>query len=215
MVSALKQLKQDLSKSRVARVGKKSSVKKLQINAEQRKKGKNDLRAMAENNRTNNPFLMKFTKQKHDILGRKTKGVLGNPSATRKRGELNRERTLAVELKSKSRTSVLVDRRFGENDLTMTTEDKMLMRLMKEKTVGHERSSANFNLQDETELTHMGQSLSNIDAFDEAGLELMDNGDDSDNGNIDESIVKYTHFGGFDDPNDKDPNARKSRNGKF
>ena len=65
-------------------------------------------------------------------------------------------------------------RRFGENDASLSVEDKMLERFMKEK-VGRLEKKAVFNLdQEELELTHMGQSLSNMDAFETAGLHRME-----------------------------------------
>jgi nucleolar protein 14 len=66
----------------------------------------------------------------------------------------------------------LVDKRFGENDPTMSLEERMLARFTKER----QRSSkgALYNLEDEDELTHYGQSLSKLDDFDNAGLNLDD-----------------------------------------
>jgi nucleolar protein 14 len=68
-----------------------------------------------------------------------------------------------------------VDRRFGENDPTMTPEERMLERFIKER----QRTSkgAAFNLEDEDELTHYGQSLSNLDDFGDIGLNLDDDED--------------------------------------
>lgn len=208
MVSALTQLKDKLKTTRVGRVGKNSSQKKHLQASQKKKESRVQLANMTRSQRENNPFELKFTKQKHEILGRKVKGINGRPGVTRKLGLENRARTLGVELKNKNRTSMVIDKRFGENDKSMSVEDKMLARLMKEKTKGI-RSNAAFNLDDDTDLTHGGNALSNMDAFDDAGLEAVEN--DSDDGNIDASIVKYTHFGGFDDDNG-DPNARKSRN---
>ena len=54
----------------------------------------------------------------------------------------------------------------------MSLEERMLERFTKER----QRSSkgAIFNLQDEEELTHYGQSLSKLDDFDNADLGLND-----------------------------------------
>ena len=66
-----------------------------------------------------------------------------------------------------------MDRRFGENDPTMTPEERMLERFTRER----QRASKGvmFNLEDEDELTHYGQSLSNLDDFDDVGLGLDEN----------------------------------------
>ena len=108
------------------------------------------------------------------------------------------------------RNNTMIDKRFGENDPSMSLEDRMLARFMKEKSKKL-KNSALYNLEEEEELTHMGQSLS-ATGFGEAGLERVAHGNDSDSddGNIDSEVVKHVHFGGFDDAQG-DPNAKKSR----
>ena len=101
------------------------------------------------------------------------------------------------ELQEKDRAGGIVDRRFGENDPTMTPEERMLERFTRE----HQRTSrgAAFNLEDEDELTHYGQSLSKLDDFDNVGLGLDDEEEEEGGGQIDKSIVQKSHFGGFGD----------------
>ena len=86
---------------------------------------------------------------------------------------MQRKKTLFKEYEEKDRAGGIIDRRFGENDPTMSIEEKMLERFTKER----QRASkgAAFNLEDEEELTHYGQSLSKMDDFDNVGL-----GSDSD-----------------------------------
>jgi nucleolar protein 14 len=86
-----------------------------------------------------------------------------------------------ARIENRRRVGGIVDRRFGENDPTMAPEDKMLGRFTQEKQSRHK--NAIFDLEDanETELTHMGQSLSlnappAVDDFDE-DLELSDTED--------------------------------------
>ena len=75
-----------------------------------------------------------------------------------------------------------MDRRFGENDPTMTPEEKALERFVKEKQRSN-RKGALFDLEDAEEnnqLTHFGESLSfdrpsRVDDFRESGIELSDN----------------------------------------
>ena len=73
------------------------------------------------------------------------------------------------EFEEKTRAGGIVDRRFGENDPSMSLEERMLERFTKER----QRASKGvaFNLEDEDELTHYGQSLSKLDDFDDIGLE--------------------------------------------
>ncbi|EGF80455.1 hypothetical protein BATDEDRAFT_11405 [Batrachochytrium dendrobatidis JAM81] len=213
--SAIKRMKSALKtagligpESKVRKVGKNQSKKAQVAAASAHQNAKTLLRSMAAASKESNPFEMKFTKLKHEVIGKKTKGVTGRPGQTKKKSEDIRQKTLLVEMKNRNRESALVDRRIGENDPNMSVEDKMLERFMREKTK-RSGNSTMFNLEtEEQELTHMGKSLSSFDAFDDAGFEKVDDSDDD--GNIDAKIVKYTHFGGFED--DKtDPEARKSR----
>lgn len=84
-----------------------------------------------------------------------------------------------------------MDRRFGENDPTMTPEEKALERFVKEKQRGSKKGSL-FDLEDAEEdeqLTHFGESLSfdkpdRLDDFHEADLGHSD--DDQLNGRTEE-----------------------------
>ncbi len=91
---------------------------------------------------------------------------------------------------------------------------------------------ATYNLEDEDELTHYGQSLSNLDDFDNVGLGLDDE-EEADLGMlqcsvflfgcslsvvgaIDRRTVQKSHFGGFDDDEedeeeDGEPERKKSK----
>lgn len=157
-----------------------------------------------------NPFDTKVTKLKHDVGGRRLKGITGKPAKSKQAGIEQRKKTLLKEYEEKDRAGGIIDRRFGENDPTMSIEERMLERFTKER----QRASkgAAFNLEDEEELTHYGQSLSKMDDFDNVGL-----GSDSDEekglGQIDRETVTKTHFGGFSDEEDSDgePERKKSK----
>lgn len=84
-----------------------------------------------------------------------------------------------------------MDRRFGENDPTMSLEERMLERFTRERQRGSK--AAMFNLDDEEELTHYGQSLSKFDDFDDVGI--LDDEDEEDKG-MDNGILprSITHF---------------------
>ena len=86
-----------------------------------------------------------------------------------------RKKTLLREYQEKGRAGGIVDKRFGENDPTVAPEERMLERFTRER----QRMSKGvaFNLEREDELTHYGQSLSNMDDFDGAGLGLDDEDD--------------------------------------
>lgn len=81
------------------------------------------------------------------------------------------------EYQEKGRAGGIVDRRFGENDPTMGLEERMLERFTRER----QRTSKGitFNLEDDDELTHFGQSLSKLDDFENVAFGLDDDEEDS------------------------------------
>ena len=73
-----------------------------------------------------------------------------------------RRKTLLVEIQRRKKVGGILDRRFGENDPTMTPEERALERFVKEKQRGSKKGSL-FDLEDaeeDGELTHFGKSLS-------------------------------------------------------
>jgi nucleolar protein 14 len=103
-----------------------------------------------------------------------------------------------------------VDRRFGENDPSLSIEERMLERFTRER----QRTSKNslFNLEDDTELTHYGQSLANLDDFDTIPLNTDSEETDDENprkGQVDAKTVRSQHFGGFDDDEEEEPNGNE------
>ncbi|KAF9238829.1 nucleolar protein 14 [Melanogaster broomeanus] len=157
-----------------------------------------------------NPFDVKVTKLKHDVGGRKIKGASGRPAQSKQAGMQQREKTLLKELEARGRVGGVVDRRFGENDPSMSLEERMLERFTKERQRSSKGSA--FNLDDEEELTHYGQSLSNLDDFDDI---VMDDDEEEEEGQLDRETVKRAHFGGFgDDEGEKTstyPDRKKSK----
>ena len=114
---------------------------------------------------------------------------------------IQRKKTLLKEYQDKDRVGGILDRRFGENDPTITPEDRMLERFTKERQ--RESKGVLFNLEDEDELTHYGRSLSMLDDFDNVSLRLDDE-DDEDGGQINSRTVHKVHFGGFESEEDAD-----------
>lgn len=162
----------------------------------------------------NNPFEIHTNRRKHDILGRNLKHDKGLPGISRSKAIKKRQKTLLVEYKQKNKANMFIDRRFGEYDEKMTLEEKMMKRFTMEKKHHHERRGK-YRLEDE-ELTHLGQSLGEIDKFDD--ILLSDDDDNVDNNQDDVDDVKELHFGGFltkkktaDNLSDKDEDKHKSR----
>ncbi|RUP49341.1 nucleolar protein 14 [Jimgerdemannia flammicorona] len=212
--SALKRLKSSLKAAGAIGPGSRASTSK-----KDRKKGKpndaanrNDVaRKLDAIKHQMNPFEMKTTHTKFDILGRRVKGSVGRPTLTKQVGDDNRKKTLLVEMNRKNKAGGIVDRRFGENDPTLTAEERMLERFTREKQK-RARGGTLFNLDDDEDLTHYGQSLANIDDFDEADLGLSD---EDDKGTIDNETVSRSHFGGFvEPPSEVDAERHKKSKGE-
>ncbi|MCJ1417092.1 nucleolar complex protein 14 [Xylographa parallela] len=117
---------------------------------------------------------------------RNSDGVVGRPGVTKGLGEENRRKTLLVEMQRRKKVGGILDRRFGENDPTMTPEERAMERFVREKQSGGKKGSL-FDLEEEVDaeegdLTHLGQSLSfdkdqRTDDFDESGISLSDGSD--------------------------------------
>ncbi|KAJ3847822.1 nucleolar protein 14 [Lentinula lateritia] len=207
--SQLSQLKSALSHAGITGNNSQNGKKRKRPAPQEKEKEKRAAK-LDEIQRKLNPFDLKVTKLKHDVGGRRLKGVTGKPAQSKTAGIEQRKKTLLKEYEERHRTGGIIDRRFGENDPTMSLEERMLERFTKER----QRASKGvaFNLEDEDELTHYGQSLSKLDDFDNIGFGEED--EDDETGRINEAIVKHTHFGGFDDDEDEDngePARKKSK----
>ena len=136
-----------------------------------------------------NPFGLKQSvrKEKFDVLSNKPVKRNGpdRPGVTKGLGEERRRATLLKEMQSRRKVGGILDRRFGENDPTMTPEQKAAERFARQSERKLKKSSI-FNLEDEDEdemqLTHGGRSLflsqDRHDDFEDAEVELSGDGDD-------------------------------------
>ncbi|ESO96868.1 hypothetical protein LOTGIDRAFT_115358 [Lottia gigantea] len=143
-----------------------------------------------------NPFEVKINKQKHHVLGKKrTKSEHGLPGVSRSKAMKNRTTTLLKEYEDRIKVNKVIDKRIGEKDQTISLEEKMLKRYALERK--HEDKKGNiFSLNEEEDLTHYGQSLSNIEKFDNPEIS-DDEEDDDDLKRLRAKIVAEEHFGGF------------------
>ncbi|KAF8329591.1 Nop14-like family-domain-containing protein [Amanita rubescens] len=117
------------------------------------------------------------------------KGVVGTSAQSRMAG--------IEQYEERNHAGGILDQRFGENDPTTGLEERMLERFTRERQKAAKSSA--FSLEDEDELTHYGQSLSNLDDLDDVGLRVDEEDEEDENGQIDKEIVRKTHFGGFGD----------------
>ncbi|KAM0462521.1 hypothetical protein ACHAPV_003998 [Trichoderma viride] len=114
-----------------------------------------------------NPFDLKHAARgpKFEVTTNKPKtsnaSVKGRPGLAKAASEEKRKQTLLVDMQRRNKVGGILDRRFGENDPTMTPEEKMLERFAREKQKTHKKNSA-FDLEDDEPmdgLTHMGRSI--------------------------------------------------------
>ena len=119
--------------------------------------------ALASIRESFNPFEFKHLSrpQKFEYATTNAKPkVLGRPGVTKSAGEETRRKTLLPEMNRKNKTGGILDRRIGENDPTMSLEDRMMARFEREQQ--RKRGGNVFDLEDgdeEVELTHGGQAL--------------------------------------------------------
>ncbi|KAJ5326075.1 hypothetical protein MYU51_010759 [Penicillium brevicompactum] len=206
--SQLKQLKASLRDNGV--LGPQKSKKEKRQNAKTGVGAKNrnqrEVALQAIRDRFN-PFEIKSTNKssKFDVTtrdGNTTAGGGARPGVTKSLGEERRRATLLKEMNSRNKIGGLVDRRFGENDPTMTPEERAAERFARESQRKMRKESM-FNLEDDEEelqLTHMGQSL----ALDGPNQDDFDAGDLEEAGSDDESSRKRKRFEDLEEGQDQD-----------
>ncbi|KAL6096792.1 nop14 [Pungitius sinensis] len=139
----------------------------------------------------NNPFEVKVNRKKFDILGRKSKHDVGLPGVSRSKANNKRKETLLKEYKQKGRSSKFIDKRFGEYDTQMAPEDKILKRFAMERQRVHDKKDL-YNLNEDEELTHYGQSLAEMEKFNDA----VNSDDESEEKGLLSAELTASHFGG-------------------
>nr|XP_057910411.1 nucleolar protein 14 [Doryrhamphus excisus] len=139
----------------------------------------------------NNPFEVKINRKKFDVLGRKSKHDVGLPGVSRSKSINKRKETLLKEYKQKNKSNKLIDRRLGEYDSKMDPEDKILQRFAMERQRAHDKKDL-YNLNEEEELTHYGQSLSEIEKF----TDLVNSDDETEEKGLLSAELTAAHFGG-------------------
>ncbi|KAL6728106.1 hypothetical protein Aduo_009912 [Ancylostoma duodenale] len=146
-----------------------------------------------------NPFELKFNRLKHDVLGKKKGAVgVGHPGLSRKRAYEQREKTIGVEHDRIGKVNKIIDKRIGEKNQSITSEEKASLRFTAER-VKHLKKGSKFNLTDDNDdyqdmLTHGGKALTTIQKYDKT----LGSDDEDDVGNIGADVVKVAHFGGGD-----------------
>ncbi|KAJ9615648.1 nucleolar complex protein 14 [Cladophialophora chaetospira] len=183
--SQLKQLKASLRENGV--LGPQKSKKQRKSSGKDAQKRAQRNAALEGIREQFNPFEVKAParKAKFDFVNSKdVKPSLGRPGVTRGLGEERRRETLLKEMQSRNKVGGMLDRRFGQDDPTMTPEQKAAERFARQNERKLKKNSM-FNLEDDSEeemtLTHGGRSLdfgeTTKDDFDD---EDVDDAEDAD-----------------------------------
>ncbi|XP_019818780.2 nucleolar protein 14 isoform X2 [Bos indicus] len=142
-----------------------------------------------------NPFEVKVNRQKFQVLGRKTRHDVGLPGVSRARALQKRTQTLLKEYKERDKSNVFRDKRFGEYNSSISPEEKMMKRFALEQQRQHEKKSI-YNLNEDEELTHYGQSLADIEKHND----IVDSDSDTEGRGALSAELTATHFGGGSGP---------------
>ncbi|KAJ8934163.1 hypothetical protein NQ314_013545 [Rhamnusium bicolor] len=143
-----------------------------------------------------NPFEIHVNKEKLRVLGKKQKNDRGLPGVSRIKAIEKRKRTLLQEYKLLNKSNKFMDKRIGEKSHSMTDEDRAMARFTAVRVKTHNKKNI-FNLADDEVLTHRGQTLSEIEKFDDPRSDDEESLDDVNNtGKLDKQFVEDAHFGG-------------------
>ncbi|XP_043588094.1 nucleolar protein 14 homolog [Bombus pyrosoma] len=142
-----------------------------------------------------NPFEVHVNRNKQNVLGRKSKTDEGLPGVSRAKAIKKRKETLLQEYKLKNKDNLFLDRRIGEKNLSLNEEDKALARFAAERMRAHKRKNI-YNLNDDEVLTHRGQTLEEIEKFDDPKSDDEYSDNESRSGKLDNKFVGEAHFGG-------------------
>ncbi|KAG7297612.1 hypothetical protein JYU34_019670 [Plutella xylostella] len=143
-----------------------------------------------------NPFEVHINREKMKVLGQKSKHERGMPGVARARAVQKRKETLGTEMKLMHKTNVFTDRRIGEKDSALSAEERATARFAAERA--RRPRPALYNLADDELLTHRGQTLEQIEKFDDP---RSSDDEDEDDGRkafrgLDDEFVSEGHFGG-------------------
>ncbi|CAN6470713.1 unnamed protein product [Victoria cruziana] len=114
-----------------------------------------------------NPFESVWMRRKFDVLGKKRKGEEIRIGSARSKAVKKRKETLLAEYQQSAKSSMFLDKRIGEKDVTLEEMDKSILRFQRERLIQMKKKSK-YNLsdaEDEEYTTDMAGSLSNLDDF--------------------------------------------------
>ena len=142
-------------------------------------------------------FEMKSNKKaKQRVFGRYQSGQRRNVIRARSDAVESRKKSLLVEYRRNRKANTFIDRRLGEGNEALDDEDKMLLRMQRQRERQFRKNRYNLDAGDpDVELTHYGQSLS-ANNFEDDDMFGNNDGDESDDSQMNAELVDKTHFGG-------------------
>ncbi|XP_015120111.1 nucleolar protein 14 homolog [Diachasma alloeum] len=165
----------------------KNKKKNLSETAVQKKK--------QESKKPINPFEVHINKDKQKVLGRKGKADRGLPGVARTKAINKRKHTLLQEFSQRDKDNVFMDKRIGERNASMSQEEKAMARYAAEQIKTHKKKNI-YSLNDEEVLTHRGQTLEEIEKFEDPKSDDDFSDDENNKGHLDKKFVTDAHFGG-------------------
>lgn len=189
-------------------------------------KGKSSAVKRASSASGANPFDVRgnSARAKFAVLGKRVKGAGRDVAQARAQAEGKRRRTLGAEFKARHKSNEFRDRRLGEQDPSMSLEDKMMARFQTERK-RKLRNAQLFALHDSDReddddedadgdalfLTHQGRKIADdYDALNADGpMDEFDNDDDKAR-ELDRDIVNKMHFGGGGAEGEEGDDRKKS-----
>ncbi|XP_066598447.1 nucleolar protein 14 homolog isoform X2 [Prorops nasuta] len=142
-----------------------------------------------------NVFEIHINKNKFNVLGRKSNNDRGLPGISRAKAINKRKGTLLNEYKLKDKDNVFLDRRIGEKNYGMSQEEKVMARFTAERMKAAKKKNI-YNLNDDEVLTHRGQTLEEIEKFDDPKSDDEFSDEENRGGRLEKSFVSEAHFGG-------------------
>ncbi|CAH1641380.1 unnamed protein product [Spodoptera littoralis] len=142
-----------------------------------------------------NPFEVHINREKLKVLGKKSKHDRGLPGVSRAKAIQKRKETLGTEMKLMNKTNAFIDRRIGEKSTQLSAEERMVARFAAERVKQHNKKNI-YNLADDEVLTHRGQTLEQIEKFDDPRSDDEEDEDGRKFGGLGDEFVADGHFGG-------------------
>lgn len=153
-------------------------------------------RIRSNNKGQTNPFEVHINRDKQKVLGQKCKNDRGLPGVSRAKAINKRKRSLLQEYKVKNKDNLFLDKRIGEKNIHMTADDRAMARFAAERIKTHQKKQNIFSLNDDEVLTHKGQTLEEIERFDDPKSDDEFSDDENATGKLNKNFVQEAHFGG-------------------